>query len=69
MRIRGRISPAKAASILGVHINTVYAWCQKAVNGEPSKLYDVKQHVSGYYWISLEEVQELKNRNHLDEYR
>ena len=56
----GRISPSKAARMLDVHINTIYSWCQKAINGEPSKLTDVVQHVTGYFWISLDEVRELR---------
>lgn len=60
MRQKGRISPRKAAMLLGVHYNTVIAWCQRAVRGEASPLRDVSQHVNGYYWISLVEVKELR---------
>lgn len=60
MRVAGRISPRKAAIMLNVHYNTVIAWCQKAVRGEPSQLIDVKQHINGYYWISLHEVNVLR---------
>jgi hypothetical protein len=56
----GYISPRKAASILGVHYNTVLAWCQKAVAGEPSRLTDVQQHMTGYFWISLDEIRALR---------
>ena len=62
MRVPGRISPSKAAQMLGVHVVTVRSWCAKAVNGEPSRLSDVLQYVTGYYWISLEEVRALKRR-------
>lgn len=60
MRQKGRISPRKAATLLGVHYNTVITWCQRAVRGEASPLHDVSQHVNGYYWISLAEVTALR---------
>lgn len=61
MRKPGKISPTRVAAILGVHINTVHAWCQKAVAGEPSKLKNVERNrATGYYWIDLEEVKSLK---------
>lgn len=62
MRRPGRIGPRKAASILGVHYNTVLTWCQKSVAGEPSMLFDVEQHITGYYWISLDEIRTLKKK-------
>jgi hypothetical protein len=49
--------------MLGVHSNTVYDWCQKAIEGRPTKLRDVQQHpVTGYYAIDLEEVKSLKEK-------
>jgi DNA-binding transcriptional MerR regulator len=63
MRVPGRISPAKAAQLLGVHVRTIRSWCQKAVAGEPSHLKDVRQHITGYYWLSLAEVKQLMRHN------
>lgn len=60
MRIRDRISPAKAARMLGVHYNTVLSWCRAAIDGEPSPLADVQQHVTGYYWIAVSEIRALR---------
>lgn len=61
MRKQGKISPTKVASILGVHVNTVHTWCQRAVNGHPSKLKSVERNpATGYYWVDLEEVQNLR---------
>lgn len=62
MRVPGRISPAKAAEMLGLHHNTVLAWCKAAIEGRPSKLSDVEQYINGYYWISLKEVKLLRTR-------
>lgn len=62
MRMPGRISPSKAAKMLNVHVQTIQAWCQKAIAGEPSKLTDVVQHITGYYWIDLSEVRSLQQR-------
>ena len=63
MRRPGKISPTKVAGILGVHINTVHTWCKKAVTGEKSKLKNVERNpVTGYYWVDLEEVKELKRQ-------
>jgi hypothetical protein len=61
MKRRGKISPTRAANILGVHINTVRSWCQKAVAGEPSKLVEVERNpATGYYSVDLGEIQALK---------
>jgi len=54
-----RISPRRAASILGVHINTVHNWCKNSVDGLPSRLEDVKKTVTGYYLINADEVRKL----------
>ena len=63
MRRQGRVSPTKVARMLGVHINTVHTWCQKAVAGEPSKLKNVERNnATGYYWVDLEEVKELSGK-------
>ena len=63
MRKPGFISPRRAAKIIGVHSNTVYAWCQRAVRGEPAKLRRVEQNeVTGYYWIPLDEARQLKDK-------
>lgn len=62
MRNPGKISPTKAARILDVHVNTVYAWCRAAVDGRPGRLRHVKQHVNGYYQIDLDEVRVLADR-------
>ena len=61
MREPGKVSPRKAARLLGVHYNTVIAHCQRSVRGEPSKLKTVSQNpLSGYYLIELEEVITLR---------
>lgn len=63
MRKPGKISPTRVARMLGVHINTVHTWCQKAVAGEPTRLKNVERNnVTGYYWVDLNEVNELKNK-------
>lgn len=59
---RGFVSPARAASMLGVHRNTTYAWALRAVAGEPSKLQVVERHpITGYLAIPLSEIRRLKN--------
>jgi hypothetical protein len=63
VRESGKVSPAKAARLLGLHYNTVYAYCRAAVSGRPSRLVNVSQNpVSGYYQIDLHEVNSLRNR-------
>lgn len=63
MKRRGKVSPTRVAGILGVHVNTVHSWCQKAVAGEPSKLTKVEQHpATGYYWLDLDEVLDLRKK-------
>lgn len=61
MRTKDRVSPAKAARLLGLHYNTVYSYCRRAVEGRPSKLVNVSQNpVSRYYEIDLNEVNQLR---------
>jgi len=61
MRRPGKISPTKAARLLGVHVNTVYTWCRRAVNGRPSRLRNVEQNaVTGYFYVDLDEVKAMK---------
>jgi hypothetical protein len=61
MRKMGKVSPSKAAKLLGVHVHTVQDYCRKAVSGEPSKLKNVERNpVTGYYWVDIEEVNTLK---------
>ena len=60
-RIPGRVSPAKAARMLAVRTNTVRTWCHKALDGQPSRVQDVRQHpVTHYLTLSLAEVLRLK---------
>lgn len=46
--------------MLGVHYRTVINWCNRAVAGEEAPIRDVYMHITGYYWISLDEVMRLK---------
>lgn len=63
MRQAGKIQPRKAAKLLGVHLNTVYAYCRRAVAGEASPLREVHQNpLTGYYWLSLTDVMRLKGQ-------
>lgn len=57
-----RISPNRAAKLLGVHVNTVYRWCQATEKGEYSRLSDViRNDVNGYFEISLKEILALRH--------
>lgn len=61
MRVRGKVSPNKAAKMLGKHRNTVLAHCQKAMRGEPAMFKNVHQNPKNrYYEVDLAELQELK---------
>ena len=60
---RGKISPARAARILGVHRNTVYNWAREAARGESTRLKDVERHpVTGYILVSRAEIQNIKDQ-------
>lgn len=55
------VSPRKAAKLLGLHYNTVYADCRRSVAGDPrAKLRGVKKHLNGYFQVPMSEVQRLK---------
>lgn len=47
------ISPRRAASIIGVHHNTVYEWCARTESGEPSPLPRVERAENGYMQVPL----------------
>jgi DNA-binding transcriptional regulator YdaS (Cro superfamily) len=56
-----KISASKAARMLGIHRNTVYAWCKDAVDGNPSKLQGVERNpMTGRYMIEVSEIRRLK---------
>jgi hypothetical protein len=60
MRIPGRVSVSKAARIVGVHYNTMYSYCHKALNGKPSVIKDVQQDAHNkYITVSLVEVKTI----------
>jgi transposase len=63
---RGRVSPRKAARLLGRHFNTVYAWCRAAERGEDSPLYDVARGDNGYLSIAREDVERLRSTVKVD---
>lgn len=57
------ISPARAASILGVHPHTIRAWCKLNIEGKPSRLSVVQQNpVTGYWWVSIDEILAMRKR-------
>lgn len=61
MRQAGKISPSKAARLLGVNYRTVLRHITKAVHGCPSMLQSVyRDPKSGYYWLDLDEINALR---------
>jgi hypothetical protein len=61
MKRRGWVSPARAASLLDVHRNTVYAWATRALAGEPSRLHHVEQHpITHHIFIAFADIQKIK---------
>jgi len=55
-------SPRRAAEVLHVHRNTIYSWCMRAVNGEPSRLRHVDRHpITGYLSIPETEIARLQH--------
>jgi hypothetical protein len=58
---RGMVSPFRAAKLIGVHHNTVYAWCKKVEEGEKTRITIVHRDPSnGYLYLSLDEVLTLR---------
>lgn len=54
-RWRDGLTPGQAAKKLGVHPNTVYTWCQKAMDGEETPLKEVKKNpYNGYYRVKVD---------------
>jgi hypothetical protein len=52
------VSPRRAATLIGVHYNTVYNWCRAAERGEQTQLAHVERDpANGYFRVSLEGVQ------------
>lgn len=59
---KGKVTPRRAARILGVHYKTVINWCRSAVAGEGSRLSSVEVSVTGRYYLDADEVRELRHR-------
>lgn len=57
----GEITPRRAAQILGVHRNTIYSWCDAALNGEPCILPrdSVRRTVTKRLWLVREVIVSL----------
>lgn len=59
--MRHGLSPARAASILHVHRNTVYGWAMCVVEGRRSRLTYVERHpITGRLSIAREDVQRIQ---------
>lgn len=56
---RRKLSPRRAAALLGRHPNSVYNWCRAAERGEPTVLTRVERAANGYFQIDAEEVRNL----------
>ena len=63
MKRRGRVSPTRAARLLGVHTNTVYDWCRRAERGDelgfPTSSVE-RDDSNGYLYISLQTVLDVR---------
>lgn len=61
-RLTGEITPQRAARILEVHRETVYRWCQEAIEGRGPMKGAVRQSVTGWYYIDSKAVKILAER-------
>jgi hypothetical protein len=52
MKEADELTPRGAAKLLGVHVKTVRRWCREAVEGQPSRLEDVRQDLMGRFYIN-----------------
>ena len=58
---RGKVSPHKAARMLGRHPNTIYSWCRGAERGDLSKFTSVERDPDNkYFKIDIAEVRRLQ---------
>jgi transposase len=62
VRVRGRVSPAKAARILGVHVSTVRRWCRASEAGISDKLPNTMRHDNGYFFIDFKDLRNLSDK-------
>jgi hypothetical protein len=59
-RCENEVSPQEAADKLGVHKDTIYRWCNRALHERTAKWYGfVRQDVTGHYWIQIAAVEAL----------
>lgn len=68
-RMHGHVSPARAAQMLGTHVDTVRRWVQAALRGGASPVRAARRDANGYYWIPVSEVQRLKQEREAREER
>lgn len=67
-RRKGFVSPARAASMLGIHRNTTYGWAMDAIRGEASKFRAVERNpVTGRLAIPVNEVMQVKSNSNESE--
>lgn len=61
---RGKVSPRRAAKMLGRHLNSVYGWCRAAERGQPSKFRNIERDPrNGYFLIDLDEIERLQDED------
>ena len=59
----GEVSTGRAASRLGVDIQTVRRWCRAANGGGRSRIRYARKDVGGHWWLSRDEVEDIRERS------
>lgn len=58
-KLTGEITPQRAARMLGVHVGTVYRWCQVAVDGDGPLVGMVRKSITGWYYIDAQAIEDI----------
>lgn len=67
-RYPGKVSPRKAARMMGVHVHTVYAACRAAEQGQPTLLRNVSRASNGYLLLDKDEVTKARDYGESEDY-
>lgn len=61
-KLPGEITPRRAARMLGIHEDTVYRWCQEALEERGPLRGAVRKSITGWYYIGSIAIEKLIGR-------
>lgn len=54
------VTPARAAKLLGINLETVYRWCHATIDGDGTTRFTrVRRSVTGRFFIDRDDIDEI----------